>query len=306
MNNTTKNKRLDKIEVQLTPKQWGIRLASEMRRYPSQEDFMKAIARGTCRESPFAKPSYALSEQAQERWPQQNQEHIFRQVELSRKLRTEFQALKALINDVNKTIEMKAQRNRNKASLQLNKLHVLILQDAFAHTGVAKSMSASPGSPARLRLISLLENWADDSAMLLKQTTAYKAAAQTVQEQYFDSHPILYNENEMAFEMTIRIVRDAIALFNEYRQAMADSSNKESEQEQLKAGTVNAMPFQRESSLPIDIEAIEKGAELLVHAIVEKWVMNAKFTGTADILRETGKHEEFIWQQFRKEMGLKS
>ena len=41
MNNTAKSKRLDKIDLQLTPKQWAIRLADEIRQYPSQEDFMK-------------------------------------------------------------------------------------------------------------------------------------------------------------------------------------------------------------------------------------------------------------------------
>jgi hypothetical protein len=306
MNNTPKSKRLDKIELHLTPKQWAIRLADEMRRYPSQEEFMKAIAKSICWQSPFAMPFYALAAQAQERWPHRNQEHIWLAFELNCKLRTEFQALKALINDVNTAIEIKAQRNRHKAAQQLYKLQTLILQDAFAHTGVAETMSASPGSPARLRLISLLEDWADDSAMLLTEATAHKAAVQTVQEKYFESHPILHKDTETAFEMTIRIVRDAIALFNEYRKVMADSSIQKSDQEQLKAGMVDAMLFEFESSLPIDIEAIEKRAEMFVHSIVKRWVMNAKFTGTADILQETGKHEDFIWQQVRKELGLES
>ena len=306
MNSTPESKRLDKIELHLTPKQWAIRLADEMRRYPSREEFMKAIAKGTRWQSPFATPFYALAAQAQERWPQRNQEHIWLAFELNRKLRTEFQALKALIDDVNTAIEIKAQTNRHKAALQLYKLQTLILQDAIAHTGVAKTISASPGSPARLQLISLLEDWADDSAMLLTEATAHKAAVQSVQEKYFESHPILHKDTEMAFEMTIRIVRDAIALFNEYRKVMADSVIQKSDQEQLKAGMADAMLFELESSQPIDIEAIEKRAEMLVPSIVKRRVMNAKFTGTADILRETGKHEDFIWQQCRKDLGLES
>ena len=47
MNNDAKNKRLDKIELHLTPKQWAIRLADEMRRYDSQQDFLKAVGKGT-------------------------------------------------------------------------------------------------------------------------------------------------------------------------------------------------------------------------------------------------------------------
>jgi hypothetical protein len=225
MNNTATSKRLDKIELRLTPKQWAIRLADEMRRYPSQEEFKKAIVKGTCWQSPFAMPFCALAAQAQVRWPQRNQEHIWLAFELNCKLRTEFQVLKALIYDVNTAIEIKAQTNRYKVARQLFKLQGLILQDAIAHTGVAETMSASPGSPARLRLISLLEHWADDLAILLMETAAYKAAVKTVQEKYFESHPILYKDNEIEIDITILIVRDAFALFNEYRKVMADSSN---------------------------------------------------------------------------------
>ena len=76
-----------------------------------------------------------------------------------------------------------------------------------------------------------------------------------------------------------------------------------SDQEQQKAGMANAMLFERESGLPIDIEAIEKRAEMLVHSIVERWVRNAKFTANADILRETGKHEDFVWERLPEEYG---
>jgi hypothetical protein len=62
MNNAGKSKRLDKIELQLTPKQWAIRLANEMGRDPSQEDFHRAMCNGTYRQSPSTKPFYALAE----------------------------------------------------------------------------------------------------------------------------------------------------------------------------------------------------------------------------------------------------
>jgi hypothetical protein len=47
--------RLDKIEVQLTPKEWAIKLVDEIRRYPSKPEFLLAIAKGTFRESPYVK-----------------------------------------------------------------------------------------------------------------------------------------------------------------------------------------------------------------------------------------------------------
>jgi len=32
----------------------------------------------------------------------------------------------------------------------------------------------------------------------------------------------------------------------------------------------------------------------------------ANVSGTRDILLETGRHEDFVWEHFRKEMGLES
>jgi hypothetical protein len=264
--------------------------------YPSQKDFHKAIGKDTYRESPSVKPFFALGQQAHERW----QEKDRKQVALNRELRMEFQALKMLINNINSTIERKAETNRLKVAHQLSKLEVLILKDALAYSGVFETESA------RLHFPSLLEEWADDTANLLMETMPYKTAVLTIQEEYFESHPILSKENEIAFEIAIRKIRDAIAQFNEYLEVRAGLSNRKSDHEQQKAEMANAMPFERENSLPIDIEAVEKRAEIFADFIAQKWVMNAKFKAKADVLWETGEHEDFVWEQFRKEMGLKS
>jgi hypothetical protein len=274
-----------------------------MRRYASKEDFLEAIGKGTYRQSPFTKPFYALAQQAKERWPKQTPEHGRREVELDRKLRMAYQALKMLINNINAEIEIRAETNRLKAAVQLYKLQTLILKDALAYTGVVETTSSSQ---VRLHLISLLEDWADDSAKLLMEIMPYKTAVQTIQETHFESHPILYNDNEIALEITIRAVRNAIAQFNEYLEVRAKLSSQESDHGQQNAEMANAMLFERESALPIDIEAVEKRAEIVVEFIVQKWVKNAKSTANADILREAGKHEDFVWEQFRKDLGLEA
>jgi hypothetical protein len=302
MNNSAKSKRLDKIELQLTPKQWAIRLADEMRRYPSQEDFLKVIGKGSYRQSLCTMPFYALAQQAEERWPEDNR----REVELSSKLRMEFQCLKLLIYNINSDILIRTERYRLMEALQASKLHTLILTGAFVHMGVASILSTSSASLARLSHFSLLDDWANDSAMILAETIAYKAAVQTIQENYFERHPILFKDFETPLEAIIQGVRDGIAIFDKYRKDLTDLSNRESDQEQQKAGMANAIPFERKSTLPIDIEAIEKRAEMSVNFIVQKWVKNAKISGTTDILRETGKHEDIVWEQFQKDMGLKS
>jgi hypothetical protein len=301
MSDEKQNKRLDKIELQLTPKQWAIRLADEMRRYPSEKDFLKGIGKGTYRQSPFTKPFFILAEQAHQRWPERNQEHSHKVSELNRTLRMEFQALKMLINNINSAIKIKAEANKLKAELLLSKLQTLILKDSLAHTGIVEKSSAIQ---ARLHLLSELEDWADDAAYLLMDTTPYKTAVQRIQESYFETHPILYKDIEMALEKAIQAVRDAIARFNEYLKVRATFSNQESDHEQQKADVAIATPFERECRLTIDIEAVEKRSEFLDDIIVQTWVKDAKFTANVGILSENGKHGDFVWGQFRKEMGL--
>jgi hypothetical protein len=133
---------------------------------------------------------------------------------------------------------------------------------------------------------------------------AYKNAVQIIQESYLESHAFLYSDNEIAFETAMRAVRDAIAQFNEYLKVKAILSSQESDRQQQDADMANDMLLERERSLTINIDNIEKCAENLVDLIVQMWVKEAKLTANVDILRETGKHEDFIWEQFRKKMGL--
>jgi len=188
--------------------------------------------------------------------------------------------------------------------LHASQLRTLIFMGAVLRIGVTEILHATSAGLARQRYSSKLDDWANKSTMLFKETIAYKAAVQAIQEDYFESHPIMYKDIETEIEMIIQAVRESIATFNDYRKDIADLSNRESNQEQQEAGTANAMPFEPENGLPIDIEAISKRDEIFVQSIVEKWVMNAKVSGIADILRQTGKHEVFVWHHFQKEMGL--
>ena len=45
MTTDTAHKRLDGIETHLTPKEWAIRLADEMRKYPDALAHMKALVK---------------------------------------------------------------------------------------------------------------------------------------------------------------------------------------------------------------------------------------------------------------------
>jgi hypothetical protein len=66
---STKAKRLDTMELQLTPKEWAISLAEQMRSQPSEAEFVRVVAEQPYREWPWVKPFFKLAKQAEERHP---------------------------------------------------------------------------------------------------------------------------------------------------------------------------------------------------------------------------------------------
>jgi len=334
MPKSQRDKRLDNIEVELTPKEWAIRLADERRAHSSENDFLKDMAKRTYRESPYVKPFYALILQARKRHPGEKRQDICIQQRLDRKLRQEFHALKTLINDANETIKIKSETNRLKSRAQAGQLQNLILQDAFARTvektaiwleqhETARAVEAEErhliieelaeftiaGEP-RLRLSSLIQDWADDMAMLATETLAFKAAVQFVQEQYFDGHPILSRDIEGALETTIRMILDVIATFNEYLKTRANLLGRSgNEKERSEDEIVPIKCGEQEVSLfTIDVEAIRDRPSkmMLVDRIVAGWVTGAKDKAVADILEETGEHQAFVWKRFTEKVEGKS
>jgi hypothetical protein len=296
------NKRLDKLELELTPKQWALKLAYEMRRYPSQEDFMRGVAKGSYRQSPFARPFFALKEQAREHSSKRDpKERVSEEFKLNCKLRKEFHALKHLINSVNDQTKANSRTNREKTAVRLFKLQSLILQDVLSRSAGTQHVSASS---ARLRHSAGLKDCGDCLAVLWIETSAYNTAVRIIQERYFESQPILFNDIEMASDTVIRTVQDAIELFNEYCELRADLSNRKARKKLPKGEATGAAPFERDSALRTETKEIKERTEILAQFLVHKWAGEATFRGTADILEESGQHEDFIWARFRHDVGL--
>jgi hypothetical protein len=59
-----------------------------------------------------------------------------------------------------------------------------------------------------------------------------------------------------------------------------------------------------EAHLAIDIEAIRNGAEMVAPCVANSWVQDAKDKAVADILQETGEHQDLVWQCLREKAGL--
>ena len=343
MSTSAKAKRLSEAEIHLTPKEWAIRLTEEMREHPRQEDFWKALAKGTYRDSPVVKPFFKLAEQAEDRHPGNNPANIRLQDQLNRNLRMEFAALRGLVWNVNDTINDKAELLRLKVALKLSRLHSIILLDAFARScskaarGIERQKTADTdeeerqavlrnldtsmhmnfgqwpsdslprGHARRLHTPPLIEDWVNESTMLVMDVFAHRAALQAVQEKYFDGHPILFRDVEASLEETIATVEKTAAAFNEYLETRADLLKTQRDQEKRNDQLPSATPHERGSCLTICVEAIQNRAKDYIAVFMAAlWVKRAQEKAVADILKETQEHEAYIWEAFRERFGVKA
>ena len=339
MSAPTKHNRLDNIEVQLTPKQWAIRLVDEIRKHPSESHFDRAVARGTTREAPFINPTYNLAEQAERCYPGNKPPSVNVRIQLERKLRTEFRALKLLIWKANGNISRNAEINGLKAALKLLTLQILIKQDAFGRTATKaatfieeyktsddeereryvilneladyadmslaeRSSHGLPQTASRTQFSSLIECWVQEFIRLIVDVFAQKGAVHAVQHEQFDGQPMLFREVEAALDETIKTMEDTVLIFNEYLKATPSLSRAEWDQGNGD-GIAFAIPDSGEGYRTIDIQAVQRLTTDWAVAIADRWVEEAQDTAFAVNLEETGEHESYMWEQFRKEDAAK-
>jgi hypothetical protein len=284
MTASIKSKRLNAVEVALTPKEWAIKLADQMRSHPSEMDFMQAIARGTYRDSPIIKPFLALADQAEKRHPGNKPGAIHARSNLNRALRMEYHGLKGLIFSVNEAVKTKGEVAGLKAALKLARLEKMVLQDAFGRTANKAVEWVQTYKTADVK------DWIAAVVALASHVFAHRAAIRVVQDKHFDGHPILFRDVETGLDDTIKTLEDGIATFNDY----------------LKARAASTIPGEREGPLAIDIDAIHAAAKkILAGEIANEWIQAAKDKARADILEETDEHGAFVWDRFRQQVGVK-
>ena len=323
---STKEKRLDTMELQLTPKEWAISLAKQMRSQPYEAEFVRVVAEQPYREWPWVKPFFKLAKQAEERHPGKKPEDIRMGNQLNRQLRMEFHSLKKLVFKANEIIKSKTETIGLKTGLKLSTLHTLILQDAIGRTATKtaewakhyKTINAEADEERELMLKELaaytelglpldrtcpspIEDWVDELTMLLMDIFAHNAVVRQIQEKYFDGHSILFCDAEAKLAETIKSMEDTASTFNEYLAARDALFKSELGQEDSADAAASAILGERERHLAIDIEAIQGWAESFsVDHIASEWVKEARENANADILQETGEHEGHIWRMFRE------
>lgn len=303
------------MEVSLTPKEWGIRLADDLRQHSGEADFLRAIAKGEFRDSPYVKPFYVLTQQAEERHPGSTTEEVRARHLLDRRLRTEFQALKTLIRDMNDIIGSEVEISRPKIRFQALQLREFILQDVFIRSTeeaaqlVRECKTDCPNECERQLILeklttlasavesrpdscSLIEDWADDTAMLLSRLSAHKAAVETIEQRYFEDHRTLSRDIEAALGSNIQTVLEVIGIFNEHLQIMPQ--------------VTPFWPHKQAIPLTINAEAIRVfGHKTMANVFVRQWVADAKYKAVADGPHRTGEDEAFVWKGLRERLGVK-
>ena len=314
MTKTTAKKRLDEIEAQLTSKEWAIRLADEIRKYPSIDEAIKASLKVPNEEAILGdKPYQALSRQAEERHPGRKPEDMAAYNKLAEKLWTEYDTLRHVIFKINIRIMERLEVYGLKAALKLSTLQTVILQDAFGRTAgkaalwveeyktadedeeenrqimlkelaaytdvsfaetLTDSLPLGPG--IRLRVPSVIEEWVQDTVRLIADVFSRQAAVKIIQDKYFDGHDILFRDTEAKLEETLKTIEGGVATFNEYLMTRELLFKTEWDQEDQEEGLSTAIPGEREGQLTIDLEAVKTKAKGLVKALADKWIKEAK------------------------------
>jgi hypothetical protein len=314
---STTKKRLDSIEIHLTPKEWAIRIADEIRRHPSQDDFTKVELKRPYKESLFQRPYDLLEKQAEERESGKTRQNVEARHWLRRKLQSDFHLLKTIVLEVNLCILQGAEALRLKTALRLSLLHSLVLQDAFASTArkssswVRKCKSSTTDKEERRTVLgnlsshtrvppSMTEDWVDDIISLFVEVFTHQGAVQIIENKYFDGHPILYRDLENGLDETMKMIEGGVATFNEYMKAR---------EALFKVYKVRpAGPVEREGRITIDLDDIkDQAGKQLVAARADHWVKCSREKTEASNLEAAGDHLGYVafeWNRLREIFGV--
>ncbi|HUI05548.1 MAG TPA: hypothetical protein VL486_00930 [Verrucomicrobiae bacterium] len=260
-------KRLEKIEIQLTPKEWAIRLADEQRQYPSSVECLRAAGKKTRQEYLVYRGFDALKKQADERHPGNNPSDIQLRSHTYKALRKEYHTLRMIVKVVGLAVAHQMEPLSLRIALRLSQLHALILRDLH--------QQHSPGAAS---LAAVLEDWVDDARTLVTDVLTIPAAVQFIEHQYFDGHQILFRDWEAQLNRTVKVVEVGISTFNDYLKLTSGISNELKE------------------ALVINIEVIKNAAKGKGGAdLAARWLKEARDEANNDFL-EAACGEWYVFQ----------
>ena len=331
MTTESKQKRLDAVEIALTPKEWAVRMI-EVMRHPSDNIWKDTITAANIVKQAFT----ALKEQAAEKHPGKKPEDGQARKKLGLALYQEFMALKCLWGHVNEDVGRTATVDGLKATLNLSRLEIMVRQDAFGRTArkaaewvqeyktadaddeenrqiMLKELAAYtdfnlgekwgdsiplPGD-IRVRFPSALEEWIERVTALAVEVYGYRDAVQVIQKDHFDGHPVLYLGIEAELSNVIKRMEEGIEAFNDYLKTRAELFAPDWDAEEEHEGGATAIPGEREGKLNINPIAVKTNAA----KIVADWIKQAKTDAKQEILASSDPAEAntFIFDVLREE-----
>jgi flagellar biosynthesis chaperone FliJ len=300
MTSTAILKRIDNVEIQLTPKEWAIRLTDEFRKYPTENEFYRSLVNYSSeKNTPFIKPFYILNKRAKQLHSGHKPEDIRTRHQIGRKLRAEYQTLKTLMLDTNEKIKHKVEIWKLKAYLQSSIMKSLMLQDIIAIAEVNINGSGNGVNIPELGFPSMIKEWRSKTFFFIVEFYIYDAVVKTIQDKYFDGHSFIYRNIEANLLEIETTIKELVLTFNEYLEKMQtkiQSVDNENE-------TINTTDFP--NWLTLDIEDTRKRLDhKSIISSAEKWAKDAKDKTTVKFLDEMGKHDDasgFLWNLAREE-----
>jgi hypothetical protein len=229
MSIASEHRRLEDVEIYLSPREWAIQLTQQMRLYSNEEDYWTAITKENYRDCLLIKPLSKFDQQAQAAYPDKSD--IRQRIELSQKLRTEFQELKIFISNLNGITHHMTDSVVLAASEQSWRLENLFLENRFcrvAHAVVAWIRRTERDEEAEviLRMLtyftyvpnsaSQLESFSNDLVQLMKNILALEAGVELAQNLYFDGYPILFRNNEDTLKTSIEFIKSTVERFSQF------------------------------------------------------------------------------------------
>lgn len=306
---TLKGRRMDKVEVQLTPKEWAIKIADETRQAP---DLSTAIRRQQYRDMWQVFKQLAMGNHPGRKPDDERVRH-----RLALGYWADFRVRINLLRDVQGTIQRRAEVAGLEVALKLQTLLTMILQDSFSRTARKAAewveeyktaddieeknrqgmlaeldayivdLEADEGPQSmdlgylKINFPTKIQVWIDAIKALIFDVFRHQAAVKLIESQYFDGHPILAKDIEASLETVVGKIKDIVGRHNEYldvRRQLFTAEWDEDEADGVRAGLAG----EREGRLKIDIDKLvptKKSAEELAG----KWSKMAKVQAAADV-----------------------
>lgn len=335
MTTASKDKRLDEVEANMTPKQWAIRLLDESQRDDGWKTPMTKQTHDRVQKS-ISDAFQALAKQAEDKYPGHKPEDQRARARMRQDLEIEFHALKKLGGIVNEEIQSRAALAGLDAALKISTLQTIVLQDAFSRTArkatewiediqtsdemdeankavmldelgaytdvslAEKVTDSLPIGNLRLRFPTVVENWVKAAAFLIEDLYSHQAAVQVVQDKFFDGHPVLYPPAVDGLKRAIQKVEEAVQTFNRYLDIRSRLFKAEwDEEDEHQDGLTSAIPGEREGLLKINLEAVASAAGRGGKELAKAWAKKAKAVATFDFRQRDDGPE-----QAAEEMGI--